>query len=216
MTLIGGLKSVVREFYDPVSGEVLTLGRSGRTLEGKRYYIIKGLLNLVFNTSMCNEPTRVCVLDYSLRPSDVYKELYLRTGLKMEQRTCINKISYCEKKMEKLLGENIVVDVVDFTTRDIDIYYDRVNMLLSKYKNDSAFDIYDLDIGDVLPSSKEVSLERMEAVCNKLKPYLKVEKEKVLENLDVEALGYVKYLYSLDEAIDDRKMMVKAIIGLDI
>ena len=26
MTLIGGLKSVVREFYDSVSGEVLTLG----------------------------------------------------------------------------------------------------------------------------------------------------------------------------------------------
>ena len=118
--------------------------------------------------------------------------------------------------MEKLLGENIVVDVIDFTTRDIDAYYDKVNMLLSKYKNDSAFDIYDLDIGDILPSSKEVSLERMEAVCNKLKPYLKVEKEKVLKNLDVEALGYIKYLYSLDEAIDDRKMMVKAIIGLDI
>jgi uncharacterized protein Smg (DUF494 family) len=216
MAILGGLKSVVREFYDPVTGVVMSVGKSGRTLDGKRYHIIKNLLELVFKTDFCNEPTRVCILDYSLRPSDVYKELYLKTGIKMDKRTCINKVAYCEKKMEKLLGENIVVDVVDFTTRDIDTYYDKVNMLLSKYKNDTAFDIYDLDIGNVLPSSKEVSLERMEAVCNKLKPYLRVEKSKILDNLDIEALGYIKYLYGLDETVDDRKLMVKAIIGVDL
>lgn len=215
--ILGHLKSVVREFYDPATGDTLEFGSSGRQLKGKRFYIIKNLFELLFKTDFCNEPTRVCLLDYSLRPSDVYKEMYISSGIKLNQRTCINKIAYCEKKIEKNLGSDIIVDVVDFTTRDIDVYYDRVNLLLTKYKKDSVFDnIYDLDINSILPSEKEVSNERLEALCDKIRPYLKVEKEKVLSDLDEEALGYLKYLYSLDETIDNRKLMIKAMIGLDL
>lgn len=210
------LKSAVREFYDSSTGETLDLGKGGRKLDGKRYYIIKSLFDLIFKTDFANEELRICLLDYNLRPSDVYKEIYRNTGVKLAQRTCINKVTYSMNKIEKLIGENVVVDTVDFTTRDIEQYYVKINTLLTKYKYHGNFDVYDLNLSSTLPSPKEVSMERLEALGNMLRPYLYSEKAMVLEELDTEALAYMKYLYSLDESVDDRKIMIKALIGLPV
>lgn len=210
------LKSAVREFYDGSTGETLDLGKSGRKLEGKRYYIIKSLFDLVFKTDFANEELRICLLDYNLRPSDIYKEIYRNIGVKLAQRTCINKVTYSMNKIEKLIGENVVVDTVDFTTRDIEQYYIKINTLLTKYRYNGNFDVYDLNLSSTLPSHKEVPIERLEALSKMLRPYLYSEKSRVLEEIDTEALAYMKYLYSLDESVDDRKIMIKALIGLPV
>ena len=105
---------------------------------------------------------------------------------------------------------------VDFTTRDIEQYYVKINALLTKYRYHGNFDVYDLNLSSTLPSPKEVSMERLEALGNMLRPYLYSEKARVLEELDTEALAYMKYLYSLDESVDDRKIMIKALIGLPV
>ena len=208
MEILSDLKSAVRDFWDKENGKTLEISVTGRKLDEKRYYIISSLFELLFNTSYINDETRLCLLDYHLRLCDVQDELYRTKGIKLAYSTCINKVYRSLKKIEKNIGKNVIVDVIDFTTKDIDIYYNRINVELARVKKDSILDIYDIDIADIVPSHVEVSDDRINDVCDKLRPYLKESKEKLLENIDKEALAYVKYMYSLDSELDSRKEII--------
>lgn len=215
MEILKHLKSAVREFWDSNNRLTLEVGKTGRKLDAKRHYIISSLFDLLFNTGYINEETKMCLLDYHLRLCDIQDELYRTKGIKLAYSTCINKVYRSLRKIEKNIGKDVIVDVVDFTTKDIDVYYNRINSELAKVKKNTILDIYDLDISNIVPSCSEVSLERLDKTCSVLRPYLKESKDRLLSSLDVEALAYIKYLYSLDRESDDRKEMIEHLIRGD-
>lgn len=209
------LKSAVRDFYDKENKETLRVSVTGRELDAKRHYILSSLFDLLFNTSYINDETKLCLLNYHLRLCDVQDEIYRTKGTKTAYSTSVNKVYKGLKKIEKNLGKDIIVDVIDFTTKDIDIYYERVNAELSKMKADRFLNIYDFDIDSIVPSCNEVSLDRLKTVCDELRPFLKENKESLYAKIDKDAIAYMKYLYSLDRKVDYRKGMIESIIRGD-
>lgn len=197
--LLGQLRSVVSDFI--VDNQILdkpTGKRIKKELNEERIAILKALVKLVMFSDYTNTETKTYLGNNYITYRGVGKELELRDGKPRNARTVQSKIAYDKGKLYSDIGLGIITDVVDYSTRDISHYLDRIEQALYKSDNNRILKRVKLSFGEDTLNVKDMELEKFNEGLELLKLYSKESISKA-EKVLVES-GFVSYVRHLESS----------------
>lgn len=203
--------------YDKNGNErVKYIGSIGRrNLDERRIKLIKSIVYIANNTDYFCEYSKMYIRDRDISLKSLTEIVNEIEGKKYTVNTITSKVMYDKKKIETVLGQSIIDDIV-YTSQDIGIYEEKVNLMINMKSIDNAtrnmFSLsIDMDVvrttynGDFIADYKDVILKYSKRVMQIVEEAL---------NSDIEFKGYFNYLTSNSpnmskEAIRDKERLMQ-------
>lgn len=196
--ILGQLRSVVSDFV--VDNQVLEvpLGRRiKKELSEERVNILRSLIKLVMFSDYTTIETKTYLSENYITYRGVAKELELRDGKPRNVHTVQSKIAYDKGKLCSAVGLGIITDVVDYSTRDISSYLERIEQAIYNSDRDRVLKRVKLSFSGDMPKVDDLDNDKFIEGLELMKLYSK-ESISNAENKLVESgfVSYVKYLES--------------------
>lgn len=218
-TIMGMLKQVIYSMYDNNGNlRVKFVGSlADIELSEGRIDLLKNITDLVLNTNIISEETKIYLKDRNIKVSQVNEIINERRKEKKEaiekklgnsinydeyKEVSVNstqsKITYDRQRLEKMLGSDILTNIIYQRAYNIEEYQIKVGKLLEKYKNIASLrEELVLNLKEDC-YNKEYNGDFKQDSIKLLKPYIKSEIEQVEKeiNNNLDFVGYFNYLLS--------------------
>lgn len=218
-TIMGMLKQVIYSMYDNNGNlRVKFIGSlADIELSEGRIDLLKNITDLVLNTNIISEETKIYLKDRNIKVSQVNEIINERRKEKKEaiekklgnsinydeyKEVSVNstqsKITYDRQRLEKMLGSDILTNIIYQRAYNIEEYQIKVGKLLEKYKNIASLrEELVLNLKEDC-YNKEYNGDFKQDSIKLLKPYIKSEIEQVEKeiNNNLDFVGYFNYLLS--------------------
>lgn len=211
------LKEVVTCFYR--NGELLDkpVGSIANKLDNDKELIdfFKQFVNLLVNTRMlCNE-TKIYITDMYITYKGVCDKLYEITGKEPNFSTVQTK-TYADKvKILRYFGDSFLVDLIYYKDKNsLGYLTEQLEKAYAKYGNSN---LLRLGLALKIPDSEEMkdSLpdEQFKEFISIIAPYTKSQMQFIESNLDKDALAYCRYLLNntslkSEEEFEKRELLI--------
>lgn len=218
-TIMGMLKQVIYSMYDSNGNlRVKFVGSlADIELSEGRVDLLKNITDLVLNTNIISEETKIYLKDRNIKVSQVNEIINERRKEKKEaiekklgnsinydeyKEVSVNstqsKITYDRQRLEKMLGSDILTNIIYQRAYNIEEYQIKVGKLLEKYKNITSLrEELVLNLKEDC-YNKEYNGDFKQDSIKLLKPYIKSEIKQVEKeiNNNLDFVGYFNYLLS--------------------
>lgn len=218
-TIMGMLKQVIYSMYDSNGNlRVKFVGSlADIELSEGRVDLLKNITDLVLNTNIISEETKIYLKDRNIKVSQVNEIINERRKEKKEaiekklgnsinydeyKEVSVNstqsKITYDRQRLEKMLGSDILTNIIHQRAYNIEEYQIKVGKLLEKYKNITSLrEELVLNLKEDC-YNKEYNGDFKQDSIKLLKPYIKSEIKQVEKeiNNNLDFVGYFNYLLS--------------------
>lgn len=218
-TIMGMLKQVIYSMYDNNGNlRVKFVGSlADIELSEGRVDLLKNITDLVLNTNIISEETKIYLKDRNIKVSQVNEIINERRKEKKEaiekklgnsinydeyKEVSVNstqsKITYDRQRLEKMLGSDILTNIIYQRAYNIEEYQIKVGKLLEKYKNITSLrEELVLNLKEDC-YNKEYNGDFKQDSIKLLKPYIKSEIKQVEKeiNNNLDFVGYFNYLLS--------------------
>lgn len=204
--------------------------REDELVKEPKNYIIDSFSNekKVFLWDMCNLlmcsnytciETKIYLWNSGYRYSDIVEKLYQRGKEKKEN--AVRQAIYRDRhKFENDFGINFYKKLIMDNSDDIQEYVDKYIEIISELKDERSL-LEDIDLNFSKKKThivKELDDSKFSELLEKLRPYTKIEKEKVLGDISAESLGYLIYIlnyHNLEDIDYQRLRQFRRLIGIE-
>lgn len=243
-TIMGLLKEVIYDMYDDNGMLRVSLrGELGnRVLSEAKLELLKNICDLVLNTNIISEPTKMYIRDRNIKVAQINEILndrarekselierikddkkYFEVGGKISINTTQSKITYDRKRLEGLLGSDILTNIIYKEKFSIENYQIVVGELLLKYKNIKPVREELLLNIDKDGYMKEYNGDFMNDFHSILGKYVSSEVKRVENELNSNRafVGYFNYLLSgascaTEKSKKDREKLIELLSGKNV
>ena len=239
--LYSSLKEIIYAMYDSsMNLRVHFVGvLAKKEIDQRRIDLLKDIIDLVLNTDLTSEYTKIYLRDKNMTTSgvaDKVNETIIQTGEFIEKKSdgiiykckqnsvtpqIINsRLMYEQRKLDAEFGKNVIARIAFMKTSDISEYEIRVKRLLEKYKTGANIrDNLDLKI-ESDKYCETYSGDFIKEYGELLYTYLKLTKSSVekMLNSNKEFVGYFNYLLSgvntdNEKVLADREFLCRLLSG---
>lgn len=195
-----------------------TIGK--RNISTYRLNLLRTFLDLILHTDMLNEETKIYITDKHISIKGVNEQINAEntTGKEIPYNTTAAKIAYDRQKIERLIGESFIRDLVLYTNNAavISVYEGKLLQAMEKYGAHDSKGIREaiaLDLDKRL-ICKEIDDDKFYEFIRNILPYLKTQMKAVADSLDRESVGYFNYLLMSPVLNDNDKQRLNYISRL--
>ena len=215
------LKEVIDDMVDN-NGNIKALpsGTTGRlNLSNNRLKFLADLINLVRNTDIINEETKIYINNRYISIRGANKEINnrLEPGKpKIKEGTTRFRVHYDKENLTKIFGESMFVDILS-RRGDISVYE---RILAEQYVKYSGSNNYRDNLLIEIPENcmnSELDDDEFDEFLAIIAPYSRSQVEYIEDNLGERASGYFNYLISmpnLDGIHRQRLDRLRLILGI--
>ena len=204
-------------FDESMNSRVEPIGEIGKMgLDIVRLRLLTNLLEIIGDTDIVNTETKVYIFNDTTK-REVNEVMKVMTGNPdVSFNTTQSKIHYGKVKLEETIGQ-LLDDLLDKDTNAIGLSV-RVGKLYKEYGTNSIMEDISLKL-DKTPYNSELTDEEFSKLLELIKPYFKIEIDKVVEQITDDMAGYLNFLgtrkYMGDIDIE-RFNQLKELMGNDV
>lgn len=198
------LRSLVSDYYN--GGNILDTPNNSykySTVDMDGEEIIKDVIYLLMNTYYVGEVTKL----YLSNPYTTYEGitvLYNKNKTKPIKTSSVRKMVWCDK--EKFItdfGEDFIVNLLNGRDIDIEQYKLKLTDLLLSNSQSKLLNGVDLNLDNKDNIFNDtVSDEDFEEFLRLIRPYIKKNKRRAQESLDINVIAYINYIVSHQSLMD--------------
>lgn len=228
-TILKELKETIYNVMDENGNfRVLPIGElDKRKLSEPRLQLLRNIVDLVLNTNIVCDETKMYIRDRNIKYNQVTEKLNEQPVNKknpISYNSTVSKIQYDKKKLEAYLGYTIMSDII-VTNKSIEGYVVKVSELMGKFNDESKLRdnlLLNIEKGTIVTEFDDSNGTFGEVFNSTIIGYIKDRVDKVEKELNAnkEFVGYFNYLLSgmhtTDENVKrDRENLVGLLKGVN-
>jgi hypothetical protein len=183
-----------------------------KDLDEQRVKLMFDLTDLLMNTDYISEESKLYLSVRYINYAGMVDELYKATGKLSNESAIQSRVWYDKKKLVNDLGENIVLDTIEYTKQDITKYMDRISVIRLKVNKVDLLKEVSLEFPREVVYCDDITDEQFEEFLDVIAPYTKNCMKQVVSNIDENVLGYIRYITThsiISETDKDRYNQLK-------
>ena len=187
-----------------------------KELDSDRLIIVRELTELLMETDYLSEESKVFLSIPYINYQGVVDEIYINSGRITNANNVQSRVWYDKDKLVKELGGDLPIDVLEYMSRDVRIYLDRIANLRLKLSKADLLKGVELKFPRKTVYCDSILDEEFEEFLNIIAPYTKKCMSKVANGIDEKVLGYIRYITTHKNLSDtDKKRYndLKELIG---